>query len=144
MRFHDDSAATDGIALPPVPRQAARTLERDAEAHAPRPHHAAFLLRAGVQQFKPLRQRPGRTDLETRAAGGIIQDAAIDHRRFRIDNDLAGPGHASRRPDAGKAAILMHATIQIDGSEFCENLHLQKDALSKRCGPVTTTLAAIA
>jgi hypothetical protein len=44
--------------------------------------------------------------LETSATRRQIDHRAVDHRFFRVDDELARLGHHALRPDAGKSAIF--------------------------------------
>ncbi len=73
-----------------------RDLERHADPSSGFPDLAALFPGDAPLQFKALRQID-EANVETGAAGGIIQNRTIDHRVARSDNDLSGLGHLSGR-----------------------------------------------
>ena len=65
-------------------------LKRDADLPTIGPGNAALLLDGAMDQFKSLRQHHAGVDLQAHAPGTVIDDEAIDQRRFGIDRNLAG------------------------------------------------------
>jgi hypothetical protein len=70
------------------------------------PHNPATFLRTTVQQFKSIWQLGLAGDLKAGAAGGIINDIAIDNGRSRINYDFRCAGDITCRPDAGKPSRM--------------------------------------
>lgn len=87
-------------------------LKRYADLPAVNPGDAAFLLDGAVDQLETLRQHHAGIDLQAHAARAIVDNKAIDQRRFGIDRDLAGARNAPRRFDTRKASVLNHAPPQ--------------------------------
>src|SRR5262249_44134912 len=82
--------------------------ERDAEAAPGLPHHQALPAGRSVHQLEPLGKLDAAAHFETGAAGGDVEDAAIDGGHLGVDNDLAHPRGQARRPNADKSAVLAH------------------------------------
>lgn len=64
-------------------------LECHADANAASPNDAALLFHAAIVEFETLGHRPQAVDVETCAAGGVVDDPAGQDRKLRAGNDLA-------------------------------------------------------
>src|SRR5262245_28970032 len=63
-------------------------LESDADAATLLPHQGAALLGTAVKQGEALGERGAVVDFQAGSSGRKINDAAIDRRRLRIEDDL--------------------------------------------------------
>jgi len=74
--------------------------ESHADANTPPPDHAAFLFHVAVEKLEPLRYRHHREDLNTRAAGRIVDQTAGKHGELGAHDDLGLGCLGARGPDA--------------------------------------------
>src|ERR1700716_1976709 len=102
------SPSTPGRAWPAGTRTECRqaALIRHTDDETARPDQLDFPSDAGMQELEPFGKPGGRGHLETSATRRQIDHRAVDHRFFRIDDELAHLGHHALRPDAGKSAIF--------------------------------------
>ena len=110
---------------------AKRALERDAEAQAAFPNHAAALARRTVEHLEAVWQRGEFLELQTGAPRRVIDEDAFDHGRFRPNTYLRNARDSALGTLACVQSGILHDRELILGG------HLKSILCSKaRCGPV--------
>jgi hypothetical protein len=102
------AAREPGITVVKFELSFAASSKGHAKAYALGPDNTALLPDRAVKQLESAGQSALSANLEAGAARRIIDDVAIDGRRFRIENDLGRPAHVSRWTDPFVETRMCH------------------------------------
>ncbi len=99
--------------------------EHDAGSPSGPPDDTAFFPGGAPEQFEAGRQNHGSKNIQTGAAGRVIDDRAIDDRVARTDNDLARAGNLPAWPNPRKSARMRHMALLSVEAYLPHNLRSQ-------------------
>jgi hypothetical protein len=104
--------------------------KRDAETSSVPPNDPATLLGPTEQQFKSIRQLDLDPYFEARAAGGIIDNPALNDRIFRTNDQFGQIRMFASRTNAGKAPRIHHAPLSMTKPQRINSQSILKTSLN--------------